>query len=152
MAYSWAPATADVARLIADRVLDATDTVQTDFGAGTIPTAAQVTALITPITEEVHAEAGDIPTTPVDLEPLAKFVAAQGVAAWILNSWFSEDPQGPELQRIYEQNRDRLSKAVDDVRSSGELGAGHDEPLALYGFPSIANDPRTPLTTWLTGF
>lgn len=152
MAYSWAPTTADVAQLIADRVLDATDTVQADFSASTIPTAAQVTALITPITEEVHAEAGDIPSTPVDLTPLAKFVATQGVAAWILNSWFSEDPQGPELQRIYEANRDRLTKAVDDVVSSGALGAGHDEPLALYGFPSTATDPRTPITTWLTNF
>lgn len=151
MAYSWAPATADVARLIADRVLDNTDTVQADFGATTIPTATQVTALITPITEEVHAEAGDIPTAPVDLQPLAKQVAALGAAAWVLNSWFSEDPQGVELQRIYEANRDRLTKAVDEVNASGQLGAGHEEPLPVYGFPDVQSG-TVPATTWATHF
>lgn len=162
MAYPWAPATADVARLIADRVLDANDVPATDFGAGTIPTATQVTALIAPVAEEVHAAAGDIPTTgnvgtgevagATDLVPLATFVTAQGVAAWVLNSWFSEDPQGPELQRIYETNRDRLAKAVLDVWGSGKVGAGDDIPLPVYGFPSADNVPQPPITTLTTNF
>lgn len=143
------PTTADVALLIADRVLDTRDDTKTDFSAVTVPTADQVNEIIPLVVAEVHAEAGNIPTAPVDLEPFARFVAAQGVAAWILNSWFSEDAQGPELQRIYEANRDRLTKAVDEVVSSGELGAGHEEPLPVFGFPTA---DTTPLTTWQTHF
>lgn len=154
MTYSWLPSTGDVALLVAQRVLDMTGSGLTDFATDTAPTSTQVTALIVFVANQVASKAGDIPSTPVDLGPLARNVSAIGTAAWVELSFYADDLRGhaDALMAAYESALAELVEAADAVRSSGAIGPGGDQPLPVFGFPSQNFDPRVPITSWTTGF
>lgn len=151
MAYSWQPASGDVALLVSQRVLDSTGSALTDFTTTTKPTKAQVDALAAMVANEVAAKAGAIPVTPIDLEPLARNVAAIGTAWWVEVSFYMDDlrDHADTLRAQYETALTDLAEAADSVRTSGEEGSGADQPLPVFGFPTA---PTAPVTSWQTAF
>lgn len=154
MTYPWQPATADVALLVAQRVLNSAGEGLDDFNADTTPTGAQVTALCVMVTNQIAAKTGVIPTNPVNLEPLAKNVAAKAAAWWVETSFYMDDLRGHAdvLRTEYETALADLTDAVDSVNTTGLTGPGEDQPLPVFGFPSTNFDPRVPVTTWTTNF
>lgn len=151
MTYSWQPASGDVALLVAQRVLDGLGSGLTDFTDDTKPTKTQVDALAAMVSNEVAGRAGTIPTTPVNLEPLAKNVAAKGTAMWVELSYYADDERdhAATLRDQYTMALLDLAAAVDSVLSTGTTGTGADQPLPVWGFPTAAT---APVTSWTTGF
>lgn len=151
MAYSWQPASGDVALLVAQRVLDGYGSGLVDFTDSTKPTKTQVDSLALMVSNEVAGRAGVIPLTPVDLTPQARGVAAIGAAMWVELSFYVDDLRDhvDMLREQYLAALADLTSAVDSVLSTGTTGTGTNQPLPVWGFPTAAT---APVTTWTTGF
>jgi hypothetical protein len=146
-APSWAPTHGEVAALIPQRVLTASgDTIGT-FGATSIPTDTQVTAIIADVCYEILAGCGTIPST---LEDLAKATAKAGAAAQVELAFFPSEPDSAyeNLKALYESRRGILCPAV-----AAGSGAGADEtPLAQYNFPVLADNVETVDPVYVTSY
>lgn len=151
-AKPWRPTLTGVGALVPTRTLnqapaDATDPTYTGtFAATTIPTAAQVDALIT---EAVAWVAGSVGTVLPVFTPLAEAVAAMRTAGLVLTAYpYTEDgaPDGT-AQRWLDQADAALKQLVAANASAGGTGPGDvTAPLGAACFP----DPLTwldPVTT-----
>ncbi len=126
-----------------ERTQDVNGVIQGTFNGNTTPTDSQVTALMSVVAPDVYSQIPAIHNP--DLEPLATFVAAIGVAMWVeLSFWpeVSKDPESPFalLKERFEMALGRLKEQAAIEAEGGQLGTEGDVPLPLYSFPQVYPD------------
>lgn len=160
-ASSWRPTVAEIAALLAQRPGDSAGVAQTSFDADTVPTATQVAVVIGQVQGEVIAETGDMPaelaTVPVAGDPAsaspAGNVVALGAAARVERQFFPDLASfGTSLASQWHDDYVRalaaLVKAVEDIRSGGEVGTDEDDVLMpTWAFPAAVETGRG-TSTW----
>lgn len=132
------PTVDDVARLIAWRTQGPEGPPLGTFTAATVPTAAQVAALITSVAAEVTAEVGTITD---ELATFARFVIALGTAAQVESSWYPDmaGANGPA-----ESLADRYASALARLKgANGKATGTAGIPVPTFNFPTA---PRTTVT------
>jgi len=139
---AWAPTSADVAGLLAQRTLTADGEQVGEFDQDTIPTAVQVAALVSITCRDILTACGTIPppTDEVDLEADAKGVATVGAAAYVEAGFFPTEPDSRlrELRTQYEAMLKRLVTACGQVVNQGTLTPPGTLPDPQYAFPQVA--------------
>lgn len=136
MATSWAPTTAQVSAVIPARA-------RGTFDATTIPTATQVTELVSQVVTEVTGRAGSFDPShvinpssvtagedPVTLGDLARWATALGTAAYVEAGFFPEqqDAEDSPAQALDRRFNNAVQRLVDAI----ERSRGQDKASTLY--------------------
>lgn len=139
-------APADVADLLAQRVLTKDGNPGGTFSADTVPTDTQVIRLIAKVTAE---ETGGLGTIPSSLTDMHDSLIALSTAVRVLGVYFSGDAARDDLDADTKDLRERFRRAIDTINTTGDPNAVSAEDGAGAGVSERPPYPRGQFPTLL---